>query len=118
MCLVVLLLGAASVAPGRARAQFPPGALPLRALATGPACTAFWINILDAMKMKDPSRVAWAKNIKYTENNVAMKIGDGVWGTITGLGDYHLRFADPTTGEVGLLRNFRRPGRLRHSRCA
>lgn len=51
--------------------------------------------------MKDPSRVAWAKNIKYTENNVAMKIGDGVWGTITGLGDYNLRFADPNSGQVG-----------------
>lgn len=103
MCLVVLLLGAASVAPGRARA-----AVSARSPASPGACDraclyGFLDQYLDAMKMKDPSRVAWAKNIKYTENNVAMKIGDGVWGTITGLGDYHLRFADPTTGEVGFF---------------
>ena len=30
-----------------------------------------------------------------------MKIGDGVWGTLTGLGDYNLRTADPVNGTVG-----------------
>jgi hypothetical protein len=32
---------------------------------------------------------------------VMMKIGDGVWGTATGLGDYNLRMADPVNGAVG-----------------
>jgi hypothetical protein len=61
----------------------------------------FLDKYLDGLKAKDPSRVPWAKNIKYSENNVVMKVGDGVWGTITGLGDYNLRMADPMTGEVG-----------------
>lgn len=56
---------------------------------------------LAALKAKDPSRLPLAKNFRYSENNVAMKFPDGVWGTVTGLGDYVLRTADPMTGEVG-----------------
>src|SRR5690606_8188190 len=39
----------------------------------------------------------------YTENNVNLMVGDGVWNTITDLGDYDLRFADVKTGGVGLF---------------
>ncbi len=56
---------------------------------------------LGALKAKSPDRAPWAKGARYTENNVALTPGDGVWGTITGLGDYDLRFADTKTGEVG-----------------
>jgi hypothetical protein len=61
----------------------------------------FLDQYLNALKAKDPSRLPLAKGFRYSENNVMMKIGDGVWGTITGLGDYNLRMADPATGEVG-----------------
>jgi len=71
-----------------------------------PACDrqclyGFLDQYLAALKAKDPSRLPLAKGFRYSENNVMMKIGDGAWGTITGLGDYNLRMADPTTGEVG-----------------
>ncbi|HXW63339.1 MAG TPA: hypothetical protein VEJ45_12110 [Candidatus Acidoferrales bacterium] len=56
---------------------------------------------LNALKAKDPSRLPLAKGFRYSENNVMMKIGDGVWGTTTGLGDYNLRMADTTNGQVG-----------------
>ena len=56
---------------------------------------------LTALKAKDPSRLPLAKNFRYSENNVMMRIPDGVWGTITGLGDYNLRTADPVEGQVG-----------------
>lgn len=61
----------------------------------------FLDQYLDALKAKDPSRLPLAKGFKYTENNVAMPIGDGVWGTVTGLGTYNLRMADATNGQVG-----------------
>ncbi|HXQ25346.1 MAG TPA: hypothetical protein VN822_02955 [Candidatus Acidoferrales bacterium] len=61
----------------------------------------FLDQYLDALKAKDPSRLPLAKGFKYTENNVAMNIGDGVWGTVTGLGTYNLRMADATNGQVG-----------------
>jgi hypothetical protein len=61
----------------------------------------FLDQYLTALKAKDPSRLPLAKNFRYSENNVMMKIPDGVWGTITGLGDYNLRTADPLEGAVG-----------------
>ncbi len=55
---------------------------------------------LAALKAKQPQGAPWAKAARYSENNVVLTPGDGVWGTITGLGDYDLRFADPRSGEV------------------
>ncbi|MEP7312626.1 MAG: hypothetical protein ABI859_08580 [Pseudomonadota bacterium] len=56
---------------------------------------------LAALKVRDPSRVKWAARVRNTENNVALLVGDGLWGTITALGAYDLRFADTQTGQVG-----------------
>jgi hypothetical protein len=53
-----------------------------------------------ALVAKDPARVPWAKTVKFTENNVVLQIGDGLWGTISGRGADDLRAADPTTGQV------------------
>jgi hypothetical protein len=61
----------------------------------------FLDQYLAALKAKDASRLPLAKDFRYSENNVMMKFPDGVWGTITGLGDYILRTADPVTGEAG-----------------
>lgn len=58
---------------------------------------------LEALKKNDPSQVDWGSHVRYTENNVNLMVGDGVWNTITDLGDYDLRFADVKTGGVGLF---------------
>jgi hypothetical protein len=58
---------------------------------------------LAALKARDPSRVKWAARVRNTENNVAIMVGDGLWGTITALGEYDLRFADTLTGQVGFF---------------
>jgi hypothetical protein len=55
---------------------------------------------LAALKARQPARVPWASGAVYTENNVVLKAGDGLWGTVTALGDYDFRFADPQTGSV------------------
>ncbi len=55
---------------------------------------------LNALMAKDPSRLPWAKIVKFTENNVALQVGDGLWGTISGLGPEDLRAADPANGQV------------------
>lgn len=60
-------------------------------------------SYLAALKAKDPGRVKWAPRVRNTENNVALMVGDGLWGTITALGGYDLRFADPFTGQVGFF---------------
>ena len=55
---------------------------------------------LAALVAKDPARVPWAKMVKFTENNVVLQIGDGLWGTISGQGTEDLRAADPANGQV------------------
>jgi hypothetical protein len=58
---------------------------------------------LEALQHKDSTRLPWAKDARYTENNVQLPTGEGVWGTVTGLGNYKLRFADTKTGQVGVF---------------
>ncbi|MBB5733596.1 hypothetical protein FHS61_002639 [Altererythrobacter atlanticus] len=60
-------------------------------------------GFMDALLARDPGRVRWAEGARTTENNVALQIGDGIWGTATGRGDYDLRFADPVNRQVGLF---------------
>jgi hypothetical protein len=55
---------------------------------------------MDALVAQDPSRVHWAKTVHYTENSVAMMIGDGTWGTATGKSASPQHAADPATGNV------------------
>jgi len=57
-------------------------------------------HYLAALVARDPARLPWAKNVLFTENNVALKIGDGLWGTITALGAEDLRAADRESGQV------------------
>ena len=58
-------------------------------------------SYLEALVAKDPSLAAWTDTVKFTENNVPLAIGDGLWGSIVGIGDYDLRVADVSRGEVG-----------------
>lgn len=55
---------------------------------------------LKALVDRDPSRLLWAKFVRFTENNVSLQVGDGLWGTVSGLGPEDARAADPSTGEV------------------
>ena len=56
---------------------------------------------LAALKAADASKAGFAPDARTSENNVMLRPGDGLWGTISALGDYDLRFADPQTGSVG-----------------
>ena len=74
----------------------------------GPCDRACLYQVLDgylaALKAHDPSRVRWAAAAKSTENNVVLRRGDGLWGTITGLdAAYEMRFADPQSGQVAVF---------------
>jgi len=60
-------------------------------------------HFLAALDSGDAGRVAWADGLLYTENNVALEPGDGLWNTLTARGPYDLRFADPAHGQVALF---------------
>jgi hypothetical protein len=64
---------------------------------------------LAALASRSPERVRWASGARTSENNVMLHIGDGLWGTITGLGPYRLRFADERTGQAGFFGTVREP---------
>lgn len=56
---------------------------------------------LAALLAHDPSRFPHSPTVKYTENNVALPLGDGLWATADGIGSYKIYVDDPTAGEVG-----------------
>jgi hypothetical protein len=66
-------------------------------------------SYLAALAAKNSARVPWAKGARNSENNVMIPVGEGLWGTITGLGAYQLRFADVKTGEVGYFGTVHEP---------
>jgi hypothetical protein len=66
-------------------------------------------SYLAALAAKNPARVPWAKGVRNSENNVMIPTGEGLWGTITRLGTYQLRFADVVSGEVGYFGTVHEP---------
>ena len=56
---------------------------------------------LDALEAGDPARLPWADDAIFTENNVRLAAGDGLWNTISARRrTYDLKAADPATGQV------------------
>jgi hypothetical protein len=93
--LLTLLAGTALAQPFPDRAPVP---------SCDRACLFGHVDdYLEALRTQDPSRATWADAVKFTENNVPLVIGDGLWGTITGIGDYDLRVADVSTGQVAFF---------------
>jgi len=63
--------------------------------------TGFVDHYLKALVAHDLSQVSVTDRVKFTENTIALKLGDALWGTISGMGTYKLYFADPQEGEAG-----------------
>jgi len=58
-------------------------------------------SYLAALAARDPGRLAWADKVAFSENNVRLEIGDGLWNTVSGVRPgYDLKVADPVTGQV------------------
>jgi hypothetical protein len=60
-------------------------------------------RFLAALDAGDPSRAGLADRCLFSENNVMLEPGDGMWNTITGRDPDDLRFADVSKGEVGVF---------------
>ena len=62
---------------------------------------AFTHRYMDALVHKDPSRIPLAPDVRFTENDVQMPIGEeGVWGTITAASPDALTAADTRTANA------------------
>lgn len=53
---------------------------------------------LNAMVAHDPSALPVAPNVKFTEDTVQMKLGEGAWKTVTKLRPYRVDFIDVPQG--------------------
>jgi len=59
------------------------------------ACLRGWITkYLNAMVAHDPSALALAPNVRFTEDSQDLKVGEGLWKTATKLGAYRQDFLD------------------------
>lgn len=53
-----------------------------------------------ALAAKDPSKAPFAADVMFTENNVPIKIGQGLWKTVTAVDQVGLELADKVTGNA------------------
>jgi len=58
---------------------------------------------LTALVARDPKRVPLSADVKYTENNQVIPVGDGFWKTVGGRGKYTHIFSDPEFGQVAYM---------------
>ena len=77
---------------------------------------------LDALEAGDPARLPWADDALFSENNVRLAPGDGLWNTISARRrSYDLKAADPQTGQVawfGLVEEHGHPAIMALRLCA
>jgi hypothetical protein len=87
--------------PGSADAQPPGQASAYKSVTCDRACLIGQLHAyMDAITHHDPSRAHFAKDVMFTENDVALPIGAGLWGTISGASSDGLEAADPSTGQA------------------
>jgi hypothetical protein len=65
---------------------------------------------LHALAAHDPGRLKVAPNVRFTENGVAIPLGEALWVTISGLGTYRHDFFDPANGAIATYVTMRENG--------
>ncbi len=63
----------------------------------------FITQYLNAMVAHNPGALAVSDNVRFTENAVTMKLGDGLWKTASGLGTYRQDILDVRQGVAASL---------------
>jgi len=100
--VAALWLAGALIASGAAFAQAPGERSAVIPTDCNHACLLGFVHsYMDALVHKDPSRAHFAKDVRFTENDVEMPLGrDGLWGSISGAAPAGLEVADTTTGNA------------------
>ncbi len=96
--LAILMCVFSAGSPSRAKAA------PAKAGDCDRAClNGFVDQYMAAVAAHDASKLPTAANVRYSENNVEMPLGEGLWQTSDGWGTYKVLVDDPETGQVGFL---------------
>lgn len=102
-CLAVAVPGCAWAHPAPARGRAA-GAHAAASSTCDRQCLYGYLGqYLKALMSHNPAGLPLAANVKFSENNVFLKVGDGLWNTIAALGPGAVRYADVPRGEVGYL---------------
>lgn len=65
---------------------------------------------LAAVAAHDPTQLPVTDDVRFTENGVVLKLGDGLWRTASGLDTYKHTFEDPTSGQIGMIATVKENG--------
>ncbi len=57
-------------------------------------------DYMAALKAKDPKLAPFAAHVRFTENDVEMPIGEGLWGTVSDVSADGMAAADPYNGQA------------------
>jgi len=110
LCIAILGSASASFAApdeGKSLVYLPAPLAPASSTPCDRAClNGFVDKYFDALTAHCTCGVAFAPEVKYTENGQEVKPGEGIWKTFTGRGNYRVYLADPETGEVGYYGDF------------
>lgn len=75
------------------------------------ACLEGFMNqYLDAMVAHNSSHLPVTPNVKYSEDDVVLKLGEGLWETATARGVYREYFVDPEGGQVAFFGTMKENG--------
>jgi hypothetical protein len=76
------------------------------------ACLEGVVNqYLAALAARDPKRLPLSADLKYSENDQMMQIGDGFWKTVESVGNYKHIFTDPDAGQVVFMGTMHEAGK-------
>jgi hypothetical protein len=109
---LVLMLAAAGGHPEAALAQSNEvAAIPRvvtttqsRAASCNRACLEGFVDrYFAAVVADDPSAVPLAPNVRFTENGQVLPVGEGLWKSMKGAGNYRLAVADADAGQIALI---------------
>jgi hypothetical protein len=102
-CAVSVHLGASPVPSSQSQAS--------AASSCDYACLTSTVDqYLDALVAHNPGHIQVTENVRFTENTIPLKLGDALWGTMSGVGTYKLYFADARDGSAGIETTIRENG--------
>ncbi len=65
---------------------------------------------LTALAAHDPAKLPTARGLVFVENDQPLKLGEGTWASVDGLGHYRHIFSDPEAGEVAVITTVKEHG--------
>lgn len=99
--MAALAVAAAAALAGPALPQAPGAKSAVTPSDCDRACLiGFARRYMTALAARNPASLPLAKDVMFTENDVAMPIGEGLWGTVSEVASTALEVADAETGNA------------------